>query len=226
MIIDCISDLHGYHPKLQGGDILIVAGDLTAKDKISEYANFFRWLKVQDYDRKIIVAGNHDNFIMRGWPKTEEEGNECKEIKDFLSEISYDFDYLCDSGCQVGELKIWGCPWSLWFKDINPLCMAFTGKEHDLANKYKKIPRDTDVLITHGPPYGILDDCSNGRVGSTELRSMILSRRRMPKLKLHVFGHIHEMGGCMFESALCKFVNASIMNENYSPENKPRRVEL
>jgi len=226
MIIDCISDLHGFYPKLKGGDLLIIGGDLTPFDKIHEYADFFRWLKKQDYEKKVLIAGNHDVFISKGWPQTKEEADTCAEIREMVGEGPQDFDYLCDSGCEFGGFKIWGSPWSLWFHGINPKCKAFTGSEQDLANKYCKIPRDTDILITHTPPFGILDECSKGRVGSNELRSLILSRRRMPKLKLHVFGHIHEMGGCMFESSLCKFVNAAIMDENYDPVHEPRMIEL
>lgn len=34
MIIDCIADLHSHYPKLDGGDLLIVAGDLTDRDSL------------------------------------------------------------------------------------------------------------------------------------------------------------------------------------------------
>lgn len=226
MIIDCISDLHGSYPKLKGGDMLIIGGDLTARDRISEYAQFFGWLKKQDYEKKILISGNHDTFMSKGWPKTEQEAKDCAEIRDFLGDGPSDFEYLCDSGCEFGGFKIWGSPWSLLFPNMNPLCTAFTGTEHEIGNKYCKIPRDTDILITHTPPYGILDKCRRGRVGSQELRNRVLNRSMLPKLKLHVFGHIHEMGGCMFESTRCKFVNAAIMDENYDPVHEARRVEL
>ena len=42
MIIDCLSDLHGHYPSLDGGDLLIVAGDLTARDKLEEHYEFSR----------------------------------------------------------------------------------------------------------------------------------------------------------------------------------------
>jgi 3',5'-cyclic AMP phosphodiesterase CpdA len=66
MKIDCISDLHGFQPKLEGGDLLIVAGDLTARDTVEEYITFNSWLSDQNYDRKIIIAGNHDGKIEKG----------------------------------------------------------------------------------------------------------------------------------------------------------------
>ena len=68
MFIDCISDLHGYHPELKGGDILLIAGDLTASDKAYQHDAFMEWLIEQDYRYKIYIAGNHDNYLKcQGW---------------------------------------------------------------------------------------------------------------------------------------------------------------
>lgn len=63
MKIDCVSDLHGYYPDLEGGDILIVAGDLTAHDTRNEVALFDNWICTQKYYAKIVVGGNHDNVL-------------------------------------------------------------------------------------------------------------------------------------------------------------------
>ena len=65
MIIDCISDLHGHFPDLRGGDLLLIAGDLTARDIEPEYFKFFDWLDEQKYRKKILIAGNHDMEIQR-----------------------------------------------------------------------------------------------------------------------------------------------------------------
>ena len=145
MIIDCISDLHGHYPHLEGGDLLIVAGDLTAKDTQAEYLHFFRWIAKLNYRKKILIAGNHDNWI---------------EQNDFPLQSIADFNYLCDSGTEFEGLKIWGSPWSLWFKGINPRCKAFTGSEKDLEKKFKLIPDNIDILVTHSPPKGIFDKIS------------------------------------------------------------------
>lgn len=214
MTIDCISDLHGHYPKLEGGDLLIVAGDLTAHHEEEEYDDFWRWLCYQDYKHKVVVAGNHDVFL---------ESN-----PDFLKDCGEDIHYLSDSGIELDGFKIWGSPWIKWFFGINPNCAAFTCvSEDEIKEKWDIIPRDTNILITHMPPFTILDKTSRGgHVGSSSLNSCVLSGNYFSDLDLHVFGHIHENGGKIFETPIRKFVNASIMNEVYDPVNKPVRVVL
>src|ERR1700679_3842906 len=126
--------------------------------------------------------------------------------------------YLCDSGIEFEGLKIWGSPWTRKFPQINPKCKAFTciNDEH-LKEKWDLIPLDTDIIITHCPPAGILDEnCKRESFGSYTLLHEI--KRIMPKL--HVFGHIHEQGGKQQDHIdrhrrKTIFVNSSIMNENY-----------
>jgi|ERR1700743_2743926 Icc-related predicted phosphoesterase len=221
MIIDCIGCLHGYYPKLEGGDLLIITGDLTKGDRSKEYEDFNTWLLGQEYKKKIVIAGNHDNFLMK---------------KETAKLVCMGAEYLCDSGTEFEGLKIWGSPWIAQFPGINPKCCAFTVRKFDhtdeiLDEYWKNIPENIDILITHGPPYGILDGISNEdgsdfHAGSASLRNIVLSNLRMPKLKFHIFSHIHEQGGKIFESTLTKFVNCSIMNEKYKPVNKPVRIIL
>lgn len=213
MIIDCISDLHGFLPQLDGGDLLIVSGDLTARGSEEEHFEFNEWLENQNYKQICLVAGNHDSWI---------EKNGCAGFADYDGQK---VQYLCDSGTEFEGLKIWGSPWTPTFCDWH--FMKDRGK--DIKEKWDLIPEDTDILITHGPPYGIFDKTSESiwgaseNVGCVDLRNKVLS---LPKLKLHVFGHIHKQGGKVFDSTVTKFVNASIMNEDYKPVNKPVRIIL
>lgn len=223
MKIDCISDLHGYYPELEGGDVLIVAGDLTSSDKEEEYTDtFLRWLidlYMTKYEKIIWIAGNHDNWVQKNiTPQNQLSGGE----------------YLCDSGTEFQGLKIWGSPWTKRFEGINPNCMAFTvDTEQELADKFCLIPDDTDILVTHSPPYGARDrakrnnkwgyDCVGSR--SLQIKSLKLD------LKLWVVGHIHEDYGIEPTGGIlgginCKLVNASNVNENYEPVNKPIRIIL
>lgn len=224
MDITCISDLHGFYPKLPGGDLLILAGDYTASDKLTQWGEFFNWLSQQPYEKKVLIGGNHDNFLQSAFPTTQKEADELKEVQDFLDE-DINFEYLCDSGTEYNGLKIWGSPWTKTFEGINPHCCAFTvDTDEELENKWELIPEDTDILITHCPPGGILDKTSRGvHVGSISLRNHVIGRI---KPKIQVYGHIHECGGSLVDLETTKFINASHVNEDYEPVNAPIRIEI
>ena len=217
MKIDCISDLHGHYPKLEGGDLLIVAGDLTEMSYKDQYQHFFKLLKKAAYEKIIIIGGNHDVTMQLDAQVIPEDPK---------------LTYLFDSGTEFRGLKVWGSPWTARFTGQNPYWTAFTcWADNDLEQKWALIPEDTDILVTHCPPLGVLDKCSYGRVGSKSLFKKVTNS----KIKLHVFGHIHENGGqiCeftrtegLFQGSPVKFVNAALMNEVYYPKNKPVRVQL
>jgi Icc-related predicted phosphoesterase len=213
MIIDCISDLHGFYPQLGDGDLLIIAGDLTAKDTEAEYIRFYSWLHKQNYKNYIVVAGNHDVLAQK---------------EDMLLNNLDKTVYLCDSGTEFEGLKIWGSPWTLSFEGENPKCLAFTCEtEEELAKKWDCIPEDTDILITHSPTYAILDQVvrmkfPHNMVGSKSLEIKI---HNLPNLKYHIFGHIHESYGTYKEMGV-EYINCSYVNRQYKPVNKPVRIEL
>lgn len=209
--IDCISDLHGHYPKLEGGDILIVAGDLTESDQQYQYLEFREWISLQPYKKKVFICGNHDNQI--------ENGNF------YFSSEWMGAEYLCDSGTEFDGLKIWGSPWTKTFEGMNPHCKAFTcDTEEELAEKWALIPDDINILVTHSPPHGCyLDQDRNGNMmGSTSLADRLWKL----SVKLHVFGHIHEGYGFHPVIGNPNWVNASHVNERYEPVNKPIRIEL
>lgn len=211
MKITLTSDLHGYFPKTLGGDLLIVAGDLTSDHSQQAFDEFDQWLYNQEYRYKIVIAGNHDSMLV----------NPNDLFGDGI--IFSDAEYLCDSGTTFEGLKIWGSPWSLWFYGINPYCKAFTGSESELKKRYDLIPDDIDILITHGPPYGLLDKTIEGaHVGSYSLRQT-LDRIRP---RIHIFGHIHECGGKRLDCIVTEYINASHVNRAYEPVNPPIDLEL
>lgn len=232
MIIDVVADLHGCYPSLKGGDLLLLCGDYTASDKLEQWAEWFAWLKKQNYAKKIMIAGNHDNFLQRGFSTTQEQASQLAEVQDILEECGYDFEYLCDSGTEFQGLKIWGSPWSVMFGNVNPRCKAFMARESKLEQMFKQIPEDTDILLTHTPPYLIMDENKEGLpCGSLALRQQ-LDTRIFPKF--HFFGHIHEhhgkkivlkRSGCGSEKNTRCF-NVSYVDQNYKPMHKVRRVEI
>lgn len=236
MIVDCISDLHGEYPKLEGGDLLIIAGDITSNDSFKAWDIFFKWLNAQDYKKKIYIGGNHDKFLTC-----------CLASSNPLVRLFCEnekIEYLCDSNTEFEGLKIWGSPWTSIFKEVNPLCKSFMIDKNKLKEKWKCIPDDIDILITHSPPFGMMDKDKKGKhLGSISLADRVL---QLKNLKLHVFGHIHygygqchrayEMKGLItqidmrddnnFKPIGHLSVNASHMNEDYEPINKPIRVIL
>lgn len=231
MIIDCIADLHGYYPKLEGGDLLIVAGDLTARHTEKEWHEFATWLDKQDYKKIVFIAGNHDIMIEK-WDKEQDAEGYQGPVSDTNDRI----EYLCDSGTEFEGFKIWGFPWNKRFIGMNPHCMAFTyyDEEWYKDNVLNKIPNDVDILISHGPSWGLHDKNIYGeQCGSIALTKWCAEH--ISSLKLFVCGHIHEAYGKydmrniqeQLDSIFTPvFVNCSHVNERYHPVNKPVRVIL
>lgn len=223
MKITCLSDLHGCQPELPGGDLLIIAGDCTSSDKLFDWKYFLTWLKEQAYKKKVLVGGNHDNVLMQ-CATTQE----VRRIG--LPDPGY--DYLCDNGTEFEGLKIWGSPWTQTFPRQNPRCMAFAlDTEEELNEKFKLIPEDTDILITHSPMYGVCDKMKrikfSGRAKEEHTGSMSLrSHFFRVKPRLHVFGHIHEWGGKQLDLCTSVCVNAAYVNDYYEPRNEIVNIEI
>lgn len=245
MKITCLSDLHGFLPETPGGDLLILAGDYTANDSFKQWSTFFSWLQKQDYRKKILIAGNHDNYLYHAFPKTQEEADLLKEVcEDDV--FPCDFEYLCNSGTEFTyeyddieleecglhptverTIKIWGTPHSLWFPQVNPKCKSFMGIDTDICVKYYQIPDDIDILISHSPFLHILDQNIDGHsCGSYYLREAV----DRVKPKYFICGHIHEQGGKQIlykhkgSNTFC--INASYVNEKYKPTNEPYTFEF
>lgn len=146
-----------------------------------------------------------------------------------------DATYLCDSGAEFGGFKIWGSPWTLEFEKMNSKCKAFTVKtDKELSLKWGLMLKDTDILITHSPPFAILDIATKENAMVNTGSSSLFEKVSEVQPKLHVFGHIHEQGG---KKIMMKrpgigmennttFVNASHLNQLYKPVNQAMRIVL
>lgn len=237
MKIHCISDTHNKHKQiyLPGGDIVIHAGDATGRGHSGEIENFLKWYSKQNYAYKIFVPGNHDF------------GFEKKPKKYIEMASKYGIILLNDSGWEVpnfdtGEkIKIWGSPVTPEFfnwafnrrvdKALPPWIDPYHSNEKInpwIKPHWDKIPDDTDILITHGPPKNILDRCrdmydrnSTVSVGCPHLLDAI----KLKKPKLHVFGHIHEQHGIISEDGTV-FCNASQLTDQYIVGYKPQEFTL
>lgn len=209
-----LSDTHNCNEQISvpDGDVLIHAGDATNRGQIDEIAAFDEWFSGLPHEHKIFVAGNHD-WLFEKSPKYAQ------------SLLAKNIIYLQDSAVEIDGLKFYGSPWQPHFFD-----WAFNlNRGGELAEKWKLIPDDVDVLITHGPPNGILDAVSRGafveNTGCEELRTRIEEIAAFGKLKIHAFGHIH-CGYGEAEKFGIRFVNASNCDEDYLPTNPPIVVDL
>ncbi|MDJ1491489.1 metallophosphatase domain-containing protein [Cytophagaceae bacterium DM2B3-1] len=206
MRIVCISDTHGAHSEIvvPDGDVLIHAGDISKRGKELEIIDFNDWLSTLPHRHKVIVAGNHDFLFERN----------AKRAEALLTHAVY----LRNTEVKIEGLTIWGSPITPWFFD-----WAFNRQRGaDIRKYWDRIPINTDILVTHGPPRGILDKTDRGdTVGCDDLLEAVWK----VKPKLHLFGHIHEAYG-QIEVDNMQFINASIMNLNYKPVNDPIIIDL
>jgi predicted phosphohydrolase len=197
--IVAISDTHGMHHAVTvpTGDILIHAGDITLHGDIGELDEINTWLGSLPHTHKILVAGNHDFCFERDPEACRTHLGNCL--------------YLQDQAVTILGIRFYGSPWQPWFFD-----WAFNlQRGPELRAKWDMIPADTDVLITHGPPYGHGDRTSRGQqVGCEDLLEAV--ERIRPRL--HVFGHIHEDAG-ISHNAHTTLINASICTRDFRPVN-------
>lgn len=221
MKIVMISDTHGQHRKVRvpEGDVLIHAGDICmsvglrmnqVKEKHANTLDDFNdWLGELPHKHKLVIGGNHDILLEACPPDIQ---------KLALSNATY----LQDSGLTIDGVNFWGAPWTPWFGD-----MAFVFKSREaLREKWALIPEDTHVLITHGPPYGVLDKVPR-RGGPPEYTGCpeLAKRVKVVNPTLHVFGHIHVAAGS-FRKAPIYFCNASMANENHEVIRDPQTFEV
>ena len=203
MKIVVISDTHGKHRlvKLPKGDVLIHAGDVSFRGERYEVEDFLKWFSNQPHPHKIFIAGNHDFFFERTKPKAIE------------SIMPVNVTYLNDSGIDINGCKIWGSPITPQFFQ-----WAFNRKRGEAVRRHwELIPMDTNILITHGPPYRILDQTVYDQyVGCKDL----LLRVQEVAPQYHLFGHIQEAYGNVIQNGT-RFINASIVNESYDMVHRP-----
>ena len=219
--IICISDTHTYHNKIElpEGDVLIHAGDFSFTGTPGELDSFNTWLIKQDFKHKLIIYGNHELSLDPN--KTPYFQN----YRDMITEGKVLFNTLVE----IDGIRFWGSPYTPEFCN-----WAFSYSPEEAEDMWSEIPQ-CDVLITHGPPAGILDKSHPGGIslGCEELREKVLEI----KPRLHAFGHIHGgYGNLVYDYGRCNctngrndtitFLNASVVDEAYKVRNKPHVFDL
>lgn len=210
----CISDTHSKHnliPKewLEPADIIIHAGDISNVGSFLDIEHFCMWFSSLDqYKHKIFIAGNHDWSFQTSPDHTA----------DILSRFP-NVTYLQDSSVTVEGLKIYGSPWQPEFCDW---AFNLPRNGEQLEEKWNAIDVDTDILITHGPAWGMLDIApGNLRVGCEILTEKI----KNSKVRTHICGHIHHSYGEMMRD-WTHYINAATLNERYEVQNPPIIFEI
>jgi len=219
MRIAVAADIHGCWEsvKYPKADVLVIAGDLCENtnaegqvDELFEFNKFAKQLKKDKYKEIILVAGNHD-FCFELLP--------CKS-KSVIPEIIY----LQDSSVEIDNFKFYGSPWQPWFWDWafnfpDPQKNFFKARAH-ARRVWDAVPKDINILITHGPPYRILDEAKTAeQVGCPYLLDRI---NELEQLKLHIFGHVHYSKGIRYLNKKL-FVHATIC-PGYTKQTRPIRV--
>jgi len=200
------SDTHQLHREMEvpDGDILVHAGDFTMFSRnVSAIADFNTWLGELPHRYKIIVPGNHEYFL-------EADPSKRSMLTNAL--------VLLNEGTEIEGLRIWGSP-------VTPLYGGAFGlsSAEDRRQLYAQIPENTDILVTHGPPFGILDSAPHSGLhsGCRELLDAVM--RVQPKL--HVFGHVHGAHGIL-QTNQTTFVNAALLGVDGDLDQRPVSLRM
>jgi len=218
-----ISDTHNKHGfldiPLEGVDMVIFAGDATIQKSHemnnNEMRDFLDWFKSLHYKYKIFIAGNHDTSIEHGLVTR--------------GDIPEGIIYLEHESIEIEGIKIFGSPYTPKFGTD----WAYNVPRNMIKSYWMDIPTDTDILVTHGPPKGILDltqyDSRSGADGNSYFQcgcKELLERVKVIQPKYHVFGHIHPEKNCPNSGILkinnCSttFINAAVCDFGRDEEDK------
>jgi len=224
------SDLHGYLPIVTSPfDLMLICGDICpAHDHyysfqkkwfMNEFADWINNLPLpseptgEPFCKVVIIGGNHDFFLERiNNSEIVEFNKKTFNRAIILKNTEYNYEYLDDTG--INSLKIFGTPYCKIFGN-----WAFMVTDITLEMKYKKIPENCDILMTHdAPDINGLGMINSGWNRGTNAGNVILAEAIKEKKPKFVFcGHIHS-GNHSFETVdNIMMANVSFIGEDYSP---------
>ena len=176
-----LSDTHGRHRQLTDlpqADVIVHTGDITEDGTEKEVEDFVEWFGSLPYQHKIFIAGNHDLCLY---------GASIEGLPDNVH-------YLCNEAITIDGIKFYGVP--LFLQD---------DLEGNFPELFSSIPDDTDVLLTHQAPLGILDDQDGLNFGDYYLYKRVIDI----KPKYHLFGHLHHAEKTRMTFRGVRFSNAA-----------------
>jgi Icc-related predicted phosphoesterase len=212
MRLVAFSDTHGQHNKVSvpDGDVLIFAGDFSGRGTWQDVSDFGGWFSSQMHKHKIWIAGNHDRLV--------------EQFRTIPESFFKGCTYLENTGCTIGGVNFWGSPVTPSFNG-----WAFNvDRGPAIKRVWDNIVRGTNVLITHGPPFGKCDgpyplsaDTPSARLGCVDLKYRV--EAIMPEV--HIFGHLHTGYG-KARDMCTEYYNVAICNEQYKPVNPCTVIDL
>lgn len=232
MTIVHISDTHGLKGHLPlsipNCDVLVHTGDIGGRTNLLELTQFLEWFEKQSARIKIFIAGNHDIILDGKFIDGLELDSVNRMIlqqqhQDAVKLIDrYNVKYLNGKEFVFEGVKFYGSPYSPSFHRHNWAFNADRGEE--ISKEWAKIPSGVNVLLTHGPCYGILDDVKEfampneiPHVGCKDLLNVI--KKRLFDLQLHCSGHIHDNTAVVLEKVSqtrrVLFSNGAVLNNEY-----------
>jgi 3',5'-cyclic AMP phosphodiesterase CpdA len=194
-----LSDTHGKHKELKdlpSADIIVHTGDFTYAGGEDEAMDFMNWFSDLPYAHKIFIAGNHDL---------------CMYGADRIEGLPDNVHYLCGTGVTINGYHFFGIP--MFAED----CADGT-----FDKMIRSIPTDTEILVTHTPPQGILDYALYSE-GYRHSGDVLLAEqlRRLPNLRYHLFGHDHNNFGVLKQRDVV-YSNAALLTKDYELIHQPR----
>jgi len=221
----CISDTHGRHRELTSrlpeGDVLLHAGDFSMSGELDEITDFASWMQSLPFQRKVVIAGNHDLTFDRtytgnhGKNKSDTDASAVREAFASICNSTNSVVYLEDEEYCFHGVRIYGTPWQPEFG-----FWAFNlPRGQELARKWKAVPPGIDILMVHGPPLGRGDIVfpSHKHIGCADLLAEIQTQIRPAYV---VCGHVHEGAGVTYDGTT-HFLNASSLDEHYDRIHPP-----
>lgn len=210
--ICALSDTHGKHRQLTlpPHDILIHAGDSTNVGEPHELKDFAMWLDEQESSHIVCTFGNHELWAQKN----------LEEARSIMTKYCPAINLLIHETVDIEGIKIFASPATPFFHS-----WAWNYARHDsevemrniehIQTIWDKIKIDTDIIVTHGPAYRVLDQNKEGEhCGDYNLMSTIIDLQP----SIHICGHIHEGFGHENHDGI-DFYNVSICNRTYLPIN-------
>lgn len=214
-MIACMSDLHGYLPKdVKECELVCICGDIFPLDiqhnlSLSELwftSEFLPWANKLPCNKVLLVAGNHDRYLAK-------KGKEYIDNLCVDSKVVYLLDnvYIHDDGT-----TFYGTPWCKQFGN-----WSFMLPTDACAERFSKIPKHVQFLLTHDAPYGASDVLlqedvwwfTTDHIGNKGLTAHILLSK--PEWCIH--GHLHSTNHEVEMLGDTKVICVSLKDEHYQP---------